>query len=113
MHPRAAYENSEARPESSDVRRTKLFAYFPNADRRFCKLLRQAPCSLLLFLLVSIAFALVGLVMGSDSDWPVMQAAAEVLDELGVAYEADVVSAHRMPLEMIEYGRTAAERRNT
>ena len=41
--------------------------------------------------------ALVGIVMGSDSDWPVMKAAAEILDELGVPYEADVVSAHRMP----------------
>ena len=37
----------------------------------------------------------VGIVMGSDSDWPVMGAAAEVLDEFKVAYEADVVSAHR------------------
>lgn len=52
----------------------------------------------------------VGVVMGSDSDWPVMGAAAEVLDEFGVAYEADVVSAHRMPAEMIDYGRGAAER---
>ena len=52
----------------------------------------------------------VGIVMGSDSDWPVMGAAAEVLDEFQVAYEADVVSAHRMPAEMIDYGRTAAER---
>ena len=39
----------------------------------------------------------VGVVMGSDSDWPVMEAAALALDELGIAYEADVVSAHRMP----------------
>ncbi|HEY2268862.1 MAG TPA: 5-(carboxyamino)imidazole ribonucleotide mutase [Streptosporangiaceae bacterium] len=53
---------------------------------------------------------LVGLVMGSDSDWPVMKAAAEALDEFGVPYEADVVSAHRMPHEMIEYG-ASAERR--
>ena len=52
----------------------------------------------------------VGIVMGSDSDWPVMGAAAEVLDEFQVAYEADVVSAHRMPAEMIDYGRAAAER---
>ena len=52
----------------------------------------------------------VGIVMGSDSDWPVMGAAAEVLDEFGVAYEADVVSAHRMPTEMIDYGRAAAGR---
>jgi 5-(carboxyamino)imidazole ribonucleotide mutase len=48
--------------------------------------------------------------MGSDSDWPVMRAAAEVLAEFGVAYEADVVSAHRMPREMIEYGSTAESR---
>lgn len=54
--------------------------------------------------------ALVGLVMGSDSDWPVMQEAAKVLDEFGIPFEADVISAHRMPLEMIEYGRTAAQR---
>lgn len=53
---------------------------------------------------------IVGLVMGSDSDWPVMELAATALDELGVAYEADVVSAHRMPDDMIRYGRTAAER---
>ncbi len=53
---------------------------------------------------------LVGVVMGSDSDWPTMEAAAQALDAFGIAYEADVVSAHRMPLEMIEYGRTASER---
>ena len=48
--------------------------------------------------------------MGSDSDWPVMQAAGEMLTELGVAWEADVVSAHRMPTEMIEWGRQAHTR---
>jgi 5-(carboxyamino)imidazole ribonucleotide mutase len=48
--------------------------------------------------------------MGSDSDWPVMQAAAEALDEFEVPYEADVVSAHRMPREMIAYGEQAADR---
>jgi 5-(carboxyamino)imidazole ribonucleotide mutase len=53
---------------------------------------------------------LVGVVMGSDSDWPVMGATAEVLDEFGVPYEADVVSAHRMPREMIAYGEQAASR---
>ena len=53
---------------------------------------------------------LVGVVMGSDSDWPVMQAAAGALDEFGVAYEADVVSAHRMPRDMIDYGSAAAGR---
>ncbi|RMI45615.1 5-(carboxyamino)imidazole ribonucleotide mutase [Streptomyces triticirhizae] len=52
----------------------------------------------------------VGIVMGSDSDWPVMRAAAEALDEFGVRYEADVVSAHRMPTEMVTYGQEAAER---
>ena len=54
--------------------------------------------------------ALVSVVMGSDSDWPVMEAAAAVLAEFGVPHEADVVSAHRMPHEMIEYG-SSAERR--
>ncbi|MBO1755647.1 5-(carboxyamino)imidazole ribonucleotide mutase [Allobranchiibius sp. CTAmp26] len=52
----------------------------------------------------------VGVVMGSDSDWPVMSAAAEVLDQFGVEYEADVVSAHRMPHEMVAYGEQAADR---
>jgi 5-(carboxyamino)imidazole ribonucleotide mutase len=56
------------------------------------------------------AHPVVGVVMGSDSDWPVMKAAAEALDEFGVAYEADVVSAHRMPKEMIAYGEQAAGR---
>lgn len=53
---------------------------------------------------------LAGLVMGSDSDWPVMEAAAQVLEEFGVPYEADVVSAHRMPTDMIAYGQQAAAR---
>ncbi|GAB6901427.1 5-(carboxyamino)imidazole ribonucleotide mutase [Kineosporia succinea] len=53
---------------------------------------------------------LVGLVMGSDSDWPTMEAAALALEEFGVPYEADVVSAHRMPQEMISYGSSAHER---
>ena len=48
--------------------------------------------------------------MGSDSDWPVMEAAVVVLEELGVACEVDVVSAHRMPEEMVEYGRSAESR---
>src|SRR5262244_4472102 len=54
--------------------------------------------------------ARVGVVMGSDSDWPVMEAAATALAEFGVPYEADVVSAHRMPHQMIEYGSAAAGR---
>ncbi len=54
---------------------------------------------------------LVGIVMGSDSDWPTMQAAAEVCREFGVAYEARVVSAHRTPADMAEYGQTAHTRR--
>lgn len=46
--------------------------------------------------------------MGSDSDWPVMEAAAKALDEFEIPYEVDVVSAHRMPREMIAYGEEAA-----
>lgn len=53
---------------------------------------------------------IVGIVMGSDSDWPVMQAAADALAEFDVPVEVDVVSAHRMPVEMVDYGRTASER---
>ena len=49
----------------------------------------------------------VGIVMGSDSDWPTMRAAADALAEFDIAYEADVVSAHRMPAEMLDYGREA------
>src|SRR5690625_4359037 len=56
------------------------------------------------------AGARVGVVMGSDSDWPVMAAAVTALEEFGVACEVEVVSAHRMPAEMIDYGKTAAER---
>ena len=52
----------------------------------------------------------VGIVMGSDSDWPVMKAAAEACEEFDIAFEADVVSAHRMPDEMLSYGREAAGR---
>jgi 5-(carboxyamino)imidazole ribonucleotide mutase len=48
--------------------------------------------------------------MGSDSDWPVMKEAAAALDEFGIAFEKDVVSAHRMPERMIAYGRHAEER---
>jgi 5-(carboxyamino)imidazole ribonucleotide mutase len=54
--------------------------------------------------------ARVGIVMGSDSDWPTMKAAAEACTEFGVSYEADVVSAHRMPEDMVAYGRGAHER---
>ena len=54
--------------------------------------------------------AQVGIVMGSDSDWPTMKAAGEALEEFGVAFEADVVSAHRMPEEMLAYGKEAAGR---
>lgn len=52
----------------------------------------------------------VGVVMGSKSDWPTMKEAAAVLKEFGVPYEARVVSAHRTPDDMAEYGRTAHER---
>jgi 5-(carboxyamino)imidazole ribonucleotide mutase len=50
----------------------------------------------------------VAICMGSDSDWPVMQGAAGVLEEFGVPYEAMVLSAHRMPREMIDFGTGAA-----
>ncbi|KEI46096.1 N5-carboxyaminoimidazole ribonucleotide mutase [Saccharopolyspora rectivirgula] len=53
---------------------------------------------------------LVGVIMGSDSDWPVMQAAAEALAEFEVPYEAGVYSAHRTPQRMLDYARTAADR---
>ena len=52
----------------------------------------------------------VGVIMGSDSDWSVMEAAAQVLDELGISCEVDVVSAHRMPSEMLDYGSSAEMR---
>ena len=54
--------------------------------------------------------ARVGVVMGSDSDWPVMEAAVEALAEFGLLCEADVVSAHRMPEAMVDYGRRAHTR---
>ena len=54
--------------------------------------------------------ARVGIVMGSDSDWPVMKAAVEALEEFDISFEADVVSAHRMPEEMLDYGKQAADR---
>jgi 5-(carboxyamino)imidazole ribonucleotide mutase len=52
----------------------------------------------------------IGIIMGSDSDLPVMQAAAEILKEFGIEFELTVVSAHRTPLRMVEYARTARER---
>jgi len=53
---------------------------------------------------------IVGVVMGSDSDWSVMEAAANQLSDLGIAYEVDVVSAHRTPHRLVEYGSSAAAR---
>jgi 5-(carboxyamino)imidazole ribonucleotide mutase len=52
----------------------------------------------------------IGIAMGSDSDWPLPKAAAEVLEEFGLAYEKRVLSAHRTPDDMASYGRSAAER---
>ena len=49
----------------------------------------------------------VAIIMGSDSDWPTMQEAANVLDELGISYEVDVVSAHRTPNEMLAFAKGA------
>jgi len=50
----------------------------------------------------------VALIMGSDSDWPIMEEAAKTLEQLGISYDADVVSAHRMPVEMVEFAQNAA-----
>lgn len=52
----------------------------------------------------------VGIIMGSQSDWPTMKEAADVLDELGVAYETKIVSAHRTPDRLWDYGKTAVVR---
>lgn len=53
---------------------------------------------------------LVGIIMGSQSDWPTMREAAEILDALGVPYETKIVSAHRTPDRLWTYGKTAVER---
>jgi 5-(carboxyamino)imidazole ribonucleotide mutase len=53
---------------------------------------------------------LIGIIMGSDSDLPVMQAAADILKEFGIPHEVTVVSAHRTPLRMVEYAQKAKER---
>ena len=52
----------------------------------------------------------VAIVMGSDSDWPIMEAAALTLAEFKIAYEVELLSAHRMPEEMMAYGKSAASR---
>lgn len=52
----------------------------------------------------------VGIIMGSQSDWPTMKEAAEVLEELGVAYEKKIVSAHRTPDRLWDYGKSAVDR---
>ena len=52
----------------------------------------------------------VGIIMGSQSDWPTMSQAAKILDDLGVAYEKRIVSAHRTPDRLWEYGKAAADR---
>ncbi|MEL6609727.1 MAG: 5-(carboxyamino)imidazole ribonucleotide mutase [Pseudomonadota bacterium] len=52
----------------------------------------------------------VGIIMGSQSDWPTMKKAADILDELGISYETRIVSAHRTPDRLWEYGKTAVDR---
>lgn len=52
----------------------------------------------------------VAIIMGSDSDWPIMEEAAKVLDLFGITYTADVVSAHRMPEEMVDFAKSAASK---
>ena len=54
--------------------------------------------------------ALVGIVMGSDSDMPVMSKAADILEKLGISYEMNIISAHREPEEFFEYANSAEER---
>ena len=56
------------------------------------------------------ATPIIGIIMGSDSDLPVMQPAADILKEFGIDYELTVVSAHRTPLRMVEYAQKAKER---
>lgn len=56
------------------------------------------------------AQAEIGIIMGSQSDWPTMREAASVLDELGVSYESRIVSAHRTPDRLWDYGRSAVDR---
>jgi 5-(carboxyamino)imidazole ribonucleotide mutase len=53
---------------------------------------------------------LVGIIMGSQSDWPTLKAAAEILDQLGIAYESKIVSAHRTPDRLYSYAKAAADR---
>lgn len=60
--------------------------------------------------LPSDAAPLAGVIMGSSSDWDIMKHAVAILDEFGIANEVRVVSAHRMPLDMVEYGHAAADR---
>ncbi len=75
----------------------------------FLSLRSKTPLNILSFLMSRLQ-ARIAIVMGSKSDWPVMQAAAEVLEELGLPYERDIVSAHRTPEYMMDYARRAHER---
>jgi 5-(carboxyamino)imidazole ribonucleotide mutase len=52
----------------------------------------------------------VAIIMGSDSDWPIMEDAAQILDSFGISYDADVISAHRMPEEMVAFAKSAASK---
>jgi 5-(carboxyamino)imidazole ribonucleotide mutase len=52
----------------------------------------------------------IAIIMGSDSDWPTMEAAANILDDFGISYSAEVISAHRMPDEMAEFAKSAANK---
>ena len=54
--------------------------------------------------------AVVGIIMGSQSDWPVMKKAADMLESLGVSYEAEIVSAHRTPDKLVDYAKSAVDR---
>lgn len=54
--------------------------------------------------------AVVGVIMGSQSDWPIMQKACDILEQLGVAYESKIVSAHRTPQRLVDYATSAKDR---
>ncbi|MFN3589742.1 MAG: 5-(carboxyamino)imidazole ribonucleotide mutase [Spirosomataceae bacterium] len=53
---------------------------------------------------------MISIVMGSSSDWPIMKGAADMLDSFGIAYEVDVVSAHRTPLKLVDFAENARQR---
>ena len=70
----------------------------------------QAPLPTTTAQRIGTGMADVGIIMGSQSDWPTMKLAADILDELGVSYDTKIVSAHRTPDRLWDYGKTAVDR---